>query len=152
MALVFATLEAGLKRMQVAPPRTPAEAAERIATAYLTYARAAQASGIPPLLTGREVPRLVQALLPSLLNPNAGSVPRLANGLSSALAAFWLGVTFGPGVFTTFPSPVCAGCLRGFVGFAPAHVAARKLASCFHQATLASIVTFPPPIGPVPLL
>jgi hypothetical protein len=152
VALSVAVLELGLAQMQLDPPATPIQVAERLTSVYARYARTAQAAGIPPLLTGVENSRMILALVP-VLSPAGGSAPRLARGLGTALLAFWTGVVFGPGVFTTFPSALCLGCVQtAFQGYNPTAVAARKLASCLHQATLASVVTFPLPVGPVPLI
>lgn len=153
MPLLALTLERGLMEMQQRPPRTPVDTAERLATAYFQYAQAGTANGIPPVFTGAERLRMTKALLPALMNPHSGSLPALASALASSLLAFWTGVVFGVGAFTVLTAPVCSNAiLASCQGSLPAARAAKALARSMDSATKTAVITFPPPVGPVPLI
>lgn len=153
MPLLAATLAQGLMAMQNQPPRSATDTAERLTAAYLQYARAGLANGVPPVFTGAERSRMTKALLPALMTPQGGSLPALANALATSLLAFWTGVLFGVGTFTLLSTPVCSSCLLASCqGALPAARAARAIARCVDQATKTAVITFPPPVGPVLLI
>lgn len=153
MPLLLSVLEEKLLATQRYPGSSASDMADRLAGAYRDYARTAQAAGVPPLFRGTERGVLSACLLPVLLSVRAGSLPRLASAFSQGLLVFWTGVSFGSGLFTSLIPSVCKTCIQAGAGRTPPLTfAMQTLARCLHSATKTGIVTFPPPLGPVPLL
>ena len=149
--LLPAVLAEGFLRLMASKAANAVETAQVLSSAYNSYAVTAQANGLPPLLTGLEKVRMAQVLVQSFI-PGSGS--RLArSGIAMSIATFWTGVVFGVGVFTLFPNALLEDSLNSAMRLGlSCEAAASNLAGCIDAATHASIVTFPPPIGPVPLV
>lgn len=139
-------------------PQNPVEAGKRWAHAYAVYA--ADAMSIPPtaappnsLAVGEQV--LASAL--AIVWTGSRTAPQTANGIASALTAFWLTppVTFGLGLVTAVEgTPVLAQALPGIWasnqgGRKPPEVCVRTVAAAVHTFTLTVITTTPSGGGPV---
>jgi len=149
--LLPAILVEGFLRLMTGKAANAVETAQALSSTYSSYAATAQANGLPPLLIGLERVRMAQVLVQAFI-PGSGS--QLArSGIAMSIAAFWTGVVFGVGVFTYFPNSVLEDSLANTMRLGlSCEEAAQRLADCVDVATHASLVTFPPPIGPVPLV
>lgn len=145
-----ATLQAGLLQLMSGGFQSAHEAANALAGVYDSYARLATANLVLPLITGAERVRMANLMA-------AGFVPSpspmvAAHSIALGVTAYWTGVVFGLGLFTFFPAPLLEGQLATMVDAVSAAQAAERLARAFDTATRLAIVTFPPPVGPVPLV
>jgi hypothetical protein len=146
MALNPSLLKAGLEAAGFPFPKSPAEAAQRIATAYLGYASLAQSClGLPPVLAGRDI--VLAGALTSLfaarpLNPSATS-----SGMATAFTAFWTGVVFGSGAVTVIGGAGALGpdLLSVWRQRLSRSAAAQGEANALHTFTTSVVVVHPPP-------
>lgn len=138
------------------PPKSPREAANKMAKIYADYARSATAIGAgPAVLTGTEMMRMANVLA-SGFNPRGGAAAA-SQSMIGGITTFWLTppVVFGVGVVVSWAgSSVLGSCLgSSFTNpKVPSGVAAAKLANCFDVATRLVFVQPPGPVPPVPIL
>jgi hypothetical protein len=133
VALNPTILEQGFLELSIRPPTSVPEFALRFATFYEVFALTATPL---PVTAGRR-PLLEQAVLTATQPARTGSVPRIAAGYSTGLAAFWAGVVVPGGAVTAFlGGPLIApGLLRLARGDQSAAQAAKSLAQTFLDAT-----------------
>jgi hypothetical protein len=159
VALSSSTLETQLRSLFLGPdfPRTPQDAADRWANAYLTYAGSAVAApGGSPV--GLSAP-LFSSPLAGAFGANDPSTTAQAFG--AAMLAFWTPVTWaGPAVggattlvggAATLPVAVLGLMASLAASRATAAQAATTWANALHAATILTVVTYvlPLPASPV---
>lgn len=136
--------------IEATPARTARVGAERFARAYQRYATFLRANDIAPTLTGSEFRRMTQVLSQGFSVRSGGST-HFAETIDGGLKAFWSGVHFGTGTFTRLGTAARKG-LAVLPNNQRSELVVRRLAKTIHEATMGSIVTFPMPGGPVPLV
>lgn len=150
MPLVPATLETELRSALSTPfPKSGALAADKLASAYDTYARGAVAGTYPFSPTGAEKGRFSGALAPVLsLVPNAG--PAVAAGFVAAITAYWTGATFTGGIPappTGAPALLPTLATLFSIPSNPKEIVVTGLAAALDACTRTVIVTVPAPPG-----
>lgn len=156
MALIPSTLQQGLLGWANTSWPSAAASAEQLATVYCSYASLAQAGGIPGIV----LPSSQQLLAAQLMAADLTMVaPAWAQTVAAGLVSFWATIPFvgmiAPPVaaagIPVFVSMVSAIFPVGLAG-APYATTIPLLATAFDAFTRLVIVTFPPPVGPQPLL
>lgn len=156
---------------------TLAEAPQRLAEAYDSYAQSAVDAGQNKLVAGRV--SLMEAVLASVFSVPEQTPLAAAQGIAASHVAYWLGAQFaiglppaaagigGTGIFSQVISSVVvsapmadltAGLARLFAApSTQAQLRAFDVATVWHAATVAvgismvGIDTTPPPAGPLPV-
>lgn len=149
MALVQATLKAGLKALMDTNPSTGAAAATAWGAAYNAYAILGQANAIPGIFTGSEAMQFATALLP-VFNTDNSTAAQAATAFQNAMTAFWLGpppVLFGPTGTTTAITGLPALTALFTSLFSDKDLASNYLATILDTCTKTVAVTIiiPPP-------
>lgn len=149
MALLQPTLATGLATAFVGT-NSFAEAGAGWASAYATYALAAQANGIFPAFTGLEQQTLANALAAAFQAGVASEGATTFAAVELALQAFWIlpPIVFGAGAVTAAP-PGLAALLEATrapnLAAATSAVAASNVATALDTWTHTVTVTFPGP-------
>lgn len=133
-------LEKGLLALMVDKPRSPQEAARRMADVYAKYAQFALVAGTPAAFTGLEAKQMENRLVGGFRSPESGNPSRGGGGIIGGIQAFWLAppVAFGYGPASMFTgAPVLGSCLSASFRNPriPVGLAAKKLANCLDKAT-----------------
>jgi len=161
MALILSVLEQALLGPLVAKPPDVATAANKLAMAYDTYAKTAQAGTALPVMIGTEFQGLESSILPAMTAVVSGNPATMAAAWFQGVVAYWTAspapVVFSDGVNTGVANPagasVLTGCLTGAFGNIAntEQTAASLMAACLDAATRLVTVTLAPSGVTVPL-
>lgn len=161
MALVVATLTAGLTEVFSADNPSGAVAAQKIADAYDKYCKTAMASAAVPLFTGAES-KVMMGIVAGALANNNGNAAAVAGAIQSGAQAYWMSP---PVQFVGTPMVGMVSAMTGVAAIGPALTAAlsnnnnqpatiaQMIATVLDAATKTVMVVFtapPPPTGPPP--
>lgn len=145
MALNVGQLAGEIRSVFNAQLESPREIASKIARAYSSYARAAQAPpGVPVTLTGSEG-KFMESALVRVMEQQLPA-PAAAQEIGVAVVSFWLTppVAAGPGVVTAvIPQAGVSKMLA--VNVPTSDLAAQELAVALDIITRTAFVTAPPP-------
>ncbi|MDT1061992.1 hypothetical protein RM190_09005 [Paracoccus sp. CPCC 101403] len=129
-----------------------AASAQALAGAIAEWFALAMASGIPCATASARQGQLQSMLLPFL---QAGVAPAAGQGIAISFMAYVAGQSFGPGVAAP---PIATSAAAAAIGMVladlnvPQSSRADQIAAALHAQALSSIVTFPPPMPPSPVM
>jgi len=131
MALIKATLTNGLTKIFAAGRGTPLLAAEDWVNAYVDYAKVATGFGVPPVITDDNKEAMRNLLETLFKDVYTGSPSIAANGIATALTAFWFSpiTIFAPVAYVSLVSGTAAlvtGLTTNFISRTPGATAASK--------------------------
>jgi hypothetical protein len=153
MALNPASLGADLGAVFAAMPPTPQECAEKIAKAYMAYAKAANFGASLPVIPSVNESAMAATLAAGLVSP--GLPPIAAAAFSVAVTVFWIAVpVVGAMVGVTVGCPGAAS-LTGSIPVVLLNLANTPetcglgIAMALHSATMSVTANVAPPPGTV---
>jgi hypothetical protein len=160
MPLVPASMVPGFLGLTSSYPPSAEACAQKMASAYNLYAKAALALGGTPILTGGEKTALQGILLSALKSPN-GVIGTYASAWYQGVVAFWSPVIwtpppgYGPGALTVPPAAtIQSSLISGMSHSNSGTVWAQLQANALHSGVAGIMsITFPPvPPTPAPLV
>ena len=133
-------------------PASPQESADRFAGVVASWFSGATAGGFPAATAVARRPQLALAAAAAL---DAGVGPTAGQLLALAAATYLAGQLFGAGT-ATFPAALGAG-IAGFTAAfgnldLPNDARAQQMALALYAMTVSTIVVFPTPLPPAPIL
>jgi hypothetical protein len=133
-------------------PRSAVDSGNNFARAVAKWFSSAQAAGLPCVTASARMPQLAQLTALAL---QAQAAVAAGNALAMAVAQYILGQSFGPGVAS---SPMALPAAQAQIGavFANLDISsgdrARHIAGACTLLALSTMVVFPPPMSPAPIL
>lgn len=129
-----------------------AASAQALAGVIAEWFALAMAAGVPCATASARQGQLQSMLLPYL---QAGVAPAVGLGIALSFMTYVAGQSFGPGIAAP---PAATGAAAVSIGMALADLnlsqsaRADQIAAALHAQALSSIVTFPPPLPPSPVM